>query len=130
MLFLAGLAVLTTARWLEPSPYGVGTHTELGLPPCTMLQLSGMPCPSCGMTTAFAFVVRGRLFSAIHVQPAGTALAITTLIITILALECAISGRFWYLNPLRLPVHRLLLAFVVLICLSWGYKVLAIRYQL
>src|SRR5262245_31491696 len=55
------IAVLALARWLEPSPLGYGTHRQLGLLPCSFRRITGYPCPSCGMTTAFAWFVRGQL---------------------------------------------------------------------
>src|SRR3954447_18121509 len=53
-------AVLGVARCLEPDPRGYGTHTQLGLYPCMFAQVTGSPCPSCGMMTSFAWFVRGR----------------------------------------------------------------------
>lgn len=57
-------AVLITAAILEPDARGYGTHTQLGLPPCAFLQLTGAPCPGCGLTTAFAHAIRGRFVHA------------------------------------------------------------------
>ena len=57
VILLAGFAL---AARLEPDPRGFGTHQRLGLPPCTFQSMFNIPCPSCGMTTSFANVVRGR----------------------------------------------------------------------
>src|SRR5437016_1117396 len=35
------------------------THRGLGLPPCTFYEQTRLPCPSCGMTTSFALLIRG-----------------------------------------------------------------------
>lgn len=68
-----GALVFALSFWLAPDPAGVGTHTQLGLPTCGVYELFHKPCPSCGMTTAFALAARGRLGEALRVQPAGTA---------------------------------------------------------
>jgi hypothetical protein len=68
------LAPLVVARCLVPDPRGLGTHQQLGLPPCTFRVLFGRPCPACGMTTAWANVLRGRLPAALRANVTGTLL--------------------------------------------------------
>ena len=68
VLLLAGFAL---AGWLQPSARGYGTHQQLGLPPCSIQLLFGIPCPSCGMTTSFALFVRGQIPAAFQANPAG-----------------------------------------------------------
>ncbi len=68
----AGVAlVLALARWLTPSPSGIGTHEQLGLPPCTFYLLTGHGCPGCGLTTAFAAMAHGDLSGAWRANPMG-----------------------------------------------------------
>src|SRR5205085_6174191 len=65
VVIAAGLtALFAVALWLDPYgpggvPLAMGTHRQLGLPPCNFQRLTGLPCPSCGMTTSFALLVRG-----------------------------------------------------------------------
>ena len=73
LLFLIG--GFSLARSLQPRPQGYGTHQQLGLPPCSFLMLAGMPCPSCGMTTSFAYFTRGNLVKSFQSNPAGLVLA-------------------------------------------------------
>lgn len=73
LLLLGGFAL---ARSLEPDPRGYGTHQRLGLPPCTFRMLCGIPCPSCGMTTSFAHLTRGRFTQAIQANLGGAVLAL------------------------------------------------------
>ena len=67
VLIAAGFAtIFGVAVWLNPydadgNPRSMATHTQLGLPPCNMVELIGKPCPACGMTTSFSLLVaRGR----------------------------------------------------------------------
>lgn len=68
---LGALAVLGLSAILTPDPRGVGTHEQLGLPPCMTQWIVGIPCPFCGMTTAFTLMAHGQPFRAFQVQPAG-----------------------------------------------------------
>lgn len=74
LIALPSWTVLGIARWLDPSPLGYGTHTQLGLGGCTMLTLTGWPCPMCGMTTTFALLAHGRVGEAFLNQPFGPVL--------------------------------------------------------
>jgi hypothetical protein len=66
--------VLGIARALTPDPSGVGTHLQLGLPRCGFLSLTGLPCPACGLTTAFAHMARGEIAAAASVNAFGVLL--------------------------------------------------------
>jgi hypothetical protein len=68
---LCVIAVLALAVILTPSPAGTGTHTQLGMAPCTVLVLTGYPCPSCGLTTCFAHLVRFQVLDAFRANAAG-----------------------------------------------------------
>jgi len=65
--------VVALAAALRPHAGGFGTHTELGLPGCTFLSRTGYPCPSCGLTTSFAWMARGRVDKAFEAHPFGVA---------------------------------------------------------
>lgn len=67
-------AVWLLAAWVEPAASGVGTHLQLGLPPCGFRTLAGLPCPACGLTTSFAHLARGQLVNAWQAQPLGVLL--------------------------------------------------------
>ena len=63
--------ILSLSAILEPAPEGHGTHTQLGLPPCGFLSLTGARCPGCGLTTAFTHAVRGEFELAESANPFG-----------------------------------------------------------
>ena len=116
------LAVLVIAAWLAPSPDGFGTHRAMGLDACAFLARTGLPCPACGMTTSFAWFVRGNVVASLYVQPMGTALAGIAAATVWVGLYVAATGR---------PLHRLLqvvpdrLWLVPLLSLAvaaWGWK--------
>lgn len=86
------LGVLAVAAWMNPSARGHGTHTQIGLPPCSWAIWFDKPCPTCGMTTAFSHAGEARWLSAVLTQPAGAALAIATATAFWLALHVALTG--------------------------------------
>jgi hypothetical protein len=92
MTACAGIGLFAVAAWLEPDVSGVGTHHQLGLPPCGWITSAGVPCPTCGMTTAFALASDGRLVEAFIVQPAGCALALAAAAATLVAVWVAATG--------------------------------------
>jgi len=123
MISMAALAVLVVAVALPPSAAGVGTHRQMGFPPCAFMMATGLPCPTCGMTTSFSHFVRGNWLASFYVQPMGFVLAILTGTVFWAGIYIALTGR---------PIHRLLrqLPMVGLVCLfmglgiaAWGWKI-------
>jgi hypothetical protein len=110
------LAVLAVAATLTPSPAGVGTHRGAGMAACGFLNRTGIPCASCGMTTSFAWFVRGNLPASLYVQPMGTILAFGTAI------------AFWTGRPILrlfrpLPAARIVIGLVAFGIAAWGWKI-------
>jgi len=93
VLAFAMVVVLLLARWLVPDPKGLGTHTQLGLPPCPFYRVTGHPCPSCGMTTSFAWFVRLRPSRSFAANPAGAVLAPCCVVLVPWLLAGAALGR-------------------------------------
>jgi len=118
----AGL-LLGVAAWLKPDPSGMGTHRQLGLSSCSLPMLTGYPCPSCGMTTAFAHAVRGQFIDAFMAQPAGLCVALATGVVVMLAGYSAVTGRSWCINWYRIPARWLTLGVIGVILGAWGFKV-------
>lgn len=75
---LGCLSVLALAATLSPNPAGHGTHTQIAawMTPCAWPVVFGIPCPTCGMTTAFAHAADGNVWAALRTQPFGGVLAI------------------------------------------------------
>lgn len=122
LLLVAPLLVAGLALLLEPDPRGHGTHEQLGLEPCEFLQLTGLPCPGCGVTTSLALLVRGRIGTALAVQPLGPVLALA-----LCAAACWGLGRHLRGHDLAREFARLrwgwLASFACAAVLSaWAYK--------
>ncbi len=59
---LVGIPAVFFVLWFVPvSPTLVGAHERLGLPPCTMRTLLGIPCPGCGATTGIILLLHGQV---------------------------------------------------------------------
>jgi len=121
-VFACSVALLAVASRLTPSASGHGTHTQLGLYSCAWPILFDKPCPTCGMTTAFAHAARGNFGRAFLAQPFGFLLAL------------GVAGAFWVsLHVLAtgstawrafgiLTRPRVLWLLLALALASWGYK--------
>ena len=120
---MACVGLLVLAACLSPDPSGVGTHTQLGVAPCSMMVLWGVPCPTCGMTTAFAHTVRGQWFAAIRAQPAGWLAAVATAVFGGSCAVTAVTGRKWVVNWYRVPPGRVVLIIVTIVLSAWAYRI-------
>ncbi len=103
------LATLLVASQLRPDSRGLGTHQQLGLPPCSLWIATGIRCPACGMTTSWAYATRGQLNDALRSHVGGTLLAAATAVCAVSALGIAASGRW----PLRQPSEAVTIGLVV-----------------
>jgi len=122
VVFLAGAGLLGLAGWLSPSGAGVGTHTQLGMPTCTVLLYTDKPCPGCGMTTAFTHMMSAQPVAAFRVQPAGAVLCLLVIAATAISGYVMLSGRNvwprikpWLGAPTWMALGLLLLG-------AWLYK--------
>jgi hypothetical protein len=118
-LALLAAAVLLTARLLAPRAEGVGTHLALGLPPCGFLLWFELPCPTCGLTTAFAHLARFELLRSLRAQPLGLPLFAATLLTVPLALRAALSGASAASLVERFQLDRWALGLVAALLLTW-----------
>ena len=123
LLSTALVMVVLLARWLEPDPSGVGTHEQLGLAPCTFHWVLGLPCPFCGMTTAFSHLAHGHVVTAFVVQPAGALFFIGVLVAIAAGMACGTGGYVpaWAIAKLTTPTG--LYIFAGMVCLAWVYNI-------
>lgn len=111
--------VLAAASTVEPDVRGYGTHTQLGLPPCGFLMLTGSPCPGCGLTTAFAYGIRGHWSMAARANPLGLALFFVVCSCVPLGLTAALRG--WSFDAVieRFALNRWALALAGCAIVVW-----------
>jgi len=121
-------ALLSIAAWLTPSTEGLGTHRQIiGLPPCGWIAAASIPCPTCGMTTAFAHAADGNLPASFTAQPMGAFLALASAVALLVCIYIAATGsnlgralgRLWN----RRVAWGLCAAFVA----AWVVKIVAYR---
>ena len=127
------LGVFGLARWLDPyeadgTPRRLGTHTEIGLPPCSFYKLTGMPCASCGMTTSFALLIRGDLLNSLRANYAGTALGLVCLVLIPWCLASAFRQRILFVRSMEQTVVVVVLGFLILMMLRWAVVLLLMRW--
>lgn len=123
-LLLTITAGLTVAAKLNPAGRMMGTHQQLGLPPCGMLFATGYPCPTCGMTTAFSYTLHGQWLLAMHAQLAGFAIALASVACGLAAACCAVTGGYPAPNWYRISPTALSIAIGGLLVIAWAAKII------
>jgi len=119
---MALLGALTT-----PDPRGHGTHEQLGLPPCMLMQFTGVPCPGCGVTTAWSCFAHGEFVAAIRVQPFGALLAACVVIVSTLALVETVRGKDAWSGFRRTWRPWMSWSLGAAMLASWVYKIFVLR---
>ena len=118
------VVVFAVAAWLNPydrdgEPLRMETHRQIGLPPCTFKTLTGLPCPSCGMTTSFALLVRGDVVHSLRANWVGTLLALAGLAFLPWSLACVVRQRSLFIVSMDKALLWFLAVFLVLLLGRW-----------
>jgi hypothetical protein len=119
---LACLSVLIAAVKLNPSATGVATHTAMGFDECQFLKRTGLPCPSCGMTTSFAWYARGNALASLYVQPMAFLLALLFTAAVWAGAYIALTGKPAHRLLRLIPSRYYLLPIMLFAALAWGWK--------
>jgi hypothetical protein len=122
---LALIAVFAVAVWLKPydddgSPLRMATHRQMGLPPCTFFATTGLPCPSCGMTTSFSLLMHGDVVNSLRANAVGTLLALFCLTLIPWCLASAVWKRPLFVRSVERMLTLAVLGFLSLMLLRWG----------
>ncbi|MBI1917101.1 MAG: DUF2752 domain-containing protein [Planctomycetes bacterium] len=129
VLVVAGLlAVFAVAGWIQPYDQEghaelLATHRQLGLPECSFKVMTGKPCPSCGMTTSFALLVRGDVVNSARANFVGTLLAVVCLLAIPWGVTSLVRGRLLYVRSLEWALTWVVGIFLTLLLVRWALVV-------
>jgi hypothetical protein len=90
---------------------------------CGFKQRTGLPCPTCGMTTATLAFAQGKIFEAFYIQPACGFLCCVMVIVAILAFIIAVFGiyfRFIERFFTEVKLRYMILALIIIIIAGWA----------
>jgi len=124
LLATAMLVPMGIATRLQPSRSGMGTHHQLGLPPCSMRLMFGMRCPSCGMTTSWAHLADGNLWAAAESNVGGASLAFFAAWLVTIGMRTTWTGRFPSNGTLR-RVTVVMIAIATVTLVDWLVRLVA-----
>jgi len=132
LVCVAGFLILIFSIALYLDPYvrdGSGkvlaakrqeTHRGLGLPPCTFYSQTGLPCPSCGMTTSFALLVRGDVWHSVQANFAGTLLGAMCLFVIPWSLASLWKQRLLFVRSFEVLMTTAVSTFLAVMMIRWG----------
>ncbi len=101
--------------------YNINMGRWLGY--CGFKQRYGLPCPTCGMTTAVLAFAQGKIFEAFYIQPTCALLCCVLVVIALLAFVTAVLGvyfRFLEHFFADVKVRYIILALIVIIAAGWA----------
>jgi hypothetical protein len=123
---LAALVMLAIGARLNPGAdhgSGISTHTQLGFPPCQFEARTGLPCPSCGYTTAVSYFAHGKIIASIYIQPMGFLIAVIAAASVWIGGYIAVTGRPVHKLMAVIPGHRWLLVLLGFAIAGWAWKI-------
>ncbi|MBN1796865.1 MAG: DUF2752 domain-containing protein [Sedimentisphaerales bacterium] len=96
------------------------------LAPCGFKMRTGLPCPTCGYTTAALAFFRGDILKAFYIQPAAALLCVLLILAIFLSFITAVFGV--YFSFLKSLVHNLkprhmLIGVIIVILGGWAVTI-------
>jgi len=119
-LVALGIVALFGSLWLLQQ---VGFDFGSLFGPCGMKQRTGLPCPTCGMTTCVLAFARGEVLTAFYVQPAGALLCSLLIVAAFCAFLTSVSGiYFGFFDRLvaELKVRYVAAGLLVILAAGWA----------
>ncbi len=119
-LFTAGVVALFGGLWLLQ---GIGFDFGSVFGPCGMKQRTGLPCPTCGMTTCVLAFARGEVLTAFYVQPAGALLCTLLIVAAFFAFLTAVLGVYFHFFArlwAELKIRYVVAGLLVILTAGWA----------
>jgi hypothetical protein len=101
----------------------VGFDFGLVFGPCGMKQRTGLPCPTCGMTTCVLAFARGEVLTAFYVQPAGGFFCSLLVVVAFFAFLTGCFGVYFLFFDrwaVELRVKQVLIGLLVILAAGWA----------
>jgi hypothetical protein len=93
---------------------------------CGFKQRYGLPCPTCGMTTATLAFSQGKILDAFYIQPAcGLICSIFVFVGIIAFLTAAFGIKFKFVTRFfaEVKIIHIIFAFIVIIASGWAVTI-------
>jgi hypothetical protein len=119
-LIASGIVALFGGLWLLQR-VGFDFGTLFG--PCGMKQRTGLPCPTCGMTTCVLAFARGEVRTAFYVQPAGALVCSLLTVAAFFAFLTAILGVYFHFFDrlwAELKVRYVVAGLFIILAAGWA----------
>lgn len=131
LVLIAALMSLVFFIATQVQPYNsdgsamrMASHQTLGMPACNFKRMAGMPCPSCGMTTSFALLVRGDVSNSLRANWVGTGLAVFCALFIPWSIASSLRGRLLWVRRVDTMLGFLIGTFTILMLGRWGVLML------
>ena len=133
LMVIFGIAIYLDPYYVNESGQVVakryGTHQGLSrdgtqkwwhLPPCTFYENTKVPCPSCGMTSSFALLIRGDVWHSVQANFAGTILGIFCLALIPWSLASLWKQKLLFVRSFEMVMTICVGSFMALMLLRWA----------
>jgi len=86
-----------------PETFGVGGSESI----CMLRRMTGMPCPTCGVTRSFRALGQGALVAAVRFHPLGPVFFAMLAVVMVRSAGVALGGRRWLDGAARVMIWLL-----------------------